>query len=234
MKKKLPNFEGNVSIESAQSNREKWVWILDYLPYGRENDTRPVDIKKPFIHALSDNKLILMELIPVEGKIPQVRIKTHIGEQNEEFIARVKSRITYKELSQRAKIELPIVLEKYVKVNESRFIKFFNDANYCGIPRGFFTSERALCYRSSSLQLLPGIGYKLTEAIIKEAKKYPFKSFADLRWRINYLPNPETILVKRILEEIQGSPDGYYLFAESPPKKREEGKTKMKKMKWKK
>jgi len=189
-----------------RGDREEWVWILDYLPYGRENDTRPVYMKKPFIHALGDNKLILMELIPVEGKIPPVHIKTHIGDQGEEFIERVKSRITYEELSRGAKMELPIVLEKYVKENEARFVKFFNDAT-------------PVSMRQNSLELIPGIGKKLMWDVIEEKKKGPFENFENLKSRIAGLRDPEKMMVQRIIEELKGG-QKYYLFAAKPPQPR--------------
>ena len=189
-----------------RSDREEWVWILDYLPYGRENDTRPVYMKKPFIHALGDNKLILMELIPVEGKIPQVHIKTHIGGQDDEFIERVKSRITYEELSRGAKMELPIVLEKYIKENEARFIKFFNDAT-------------PVSMRQNSLELIPGIGKKLMWDVIEEKKKGPFENFENLKSRISGLRDPEKMMVQRIVDELKGG-QKYYLFAAKPPQVR--------------
>ncbi|MCL2549811.1 MAG: DUF655 domain-containing protein [Methanimicrococcus sp.] len=204
-----PTFEhrkhGDRKNEAGgRDDREEWVWILDYLPYGRETDNRPVYQKKPLIHALGDNKLIFMELIPVEDKIPPAHTKTHIGSRDEEYIERVKSRISYDDLSNGAKSELIPVLEDYVKINEERFIQFFNEA-------------RPLSMRQNSLELLPGIGKKLMMDVLDEKKKQPFADFSDLKERVHSLHNPEKLLVQRIIEEMKGD-QKYYLFAAPPSK----------------
>ena len=199
--------------KQESGDREEWVWILDYLPYGRDTDNRPVYQKKPLIHALGDNKLILMELIPVENKIPPFHIKTHIGARDEEYVERVKSRISFDELSHGAKMELPLVLEDYVRTNEVRFIQFFNEA-------------QPVSMRQNSLELLPGIGKKLMWDVIEEKKKGPFENFADLKSRVHGLHDPEKLLVQRIVEEMKGG-QKYYLFAAPPSRAqtqpREEG-----------
>lgn len=201
-----PTFEhkrhGDRKQESGRDDREEWVWILDYLPYGRETDNRPVYQKKPLIHALGDNKLILMELIPIEGKIPPVHVKTHIGGKDEEYVERVKSRISYEELSNGAKLELPLVLEGYVTANESRFIQFFSKA-------------APLSMRQNSLELLSGVGKKLMQDVLDASKKGPFAGFADLKARVPTLYNPEKLIVQRIIEEMKGG-QKYYVFAAPP------------------
>jgi len=202
-----PTFEhrrhGDRKNEAGgRDDREEWVWILDYLPYGRETDNRPVYQKKPLIHALGDNKLIFMELIPVEDKIPPIHVKTHIGSRDEEYVERVKSRISYDDLSNGAKSELVSVLEDYVKINEGRFIQFFNEA-------------KPLSMRQNSLELLPGIGKKLMMDVLDEKKKRPFDDFSDLKERVHSLHNPERLLVQRIIEEMKGD-QKYYLFAAPP------------------
>ncbi|MDR2943881.1 MAG: DUF655 domain-containing protein [Methanosarcinales archaeon] len=201
-----PAFEhkrhGDRKQENGRDDREEWVWILDYLPYGRETDNRPVYQKKPLIHALGDNKLILMELIPAEGKIPPSHIKTHIGGREEEYVERVKARISFDELSHGAKLELPLVLEHYVTANEERFVQFFSKAE-------------PLSMRQNSLELLPGIGKKLMLDILEESKKGYFTGFADLKTRVPALHNPEKLIVQRIIEEMKGG-QKYYVFAVPP------------------
>ncbi|WNY28800.1 hypothetical protein MmiEs2_10080 [Methanimicrococcus stummii] len=201
-----PTFEhkrhGDRKPDSARDDREEWVWVLDYLPYGRETDNRPVYQKKPLIHALGDNKLILMELIPIEGKIPPLHIKTHIGGKDEEYVERVKSRIPYDDLSHGAKLELPLVLEDYVVANEDRFVQFFSEA-------------KPLSMRQNSLELLPGVGKKLMLDVLEESKKGPFEGFADLKARVPALHNPEKLIVQRVIEEMKGG-QKYYVFAAPP------------------
>lgn len=201
-----PTFEhkrhGDRKQDAGRDDREEWVWVLDYLPYGRETDNRPVYQKKPLIHALGDNKLILMELIPVEGKIAPIHTKTHIGNRDEEYVERVKSRISFDDLSHGAKMELPLVLEDHVIANEERFIQFFSKA-------------APLSMRQNSLELLPGVGKKLMLDVLEESKKGPFEGFADLKARVPALHNPEKLIVQRIIEEMKGD-QKYYVFAAQP------------------
>lgn len=205
--------------------REEWILVLDYLPLGRITDNRPIYQKKPLIHALGEKKLVLLELIPMEGKIPPTGARIHIGNEDNEYIQRVKSRINYSELSQNAKDMMPIILRRYVNANEQRFIEFFNKAEWFPIPWGYFTDKRALWTCSSPLQYFTGIGYKRTEYIINEAKKRPFNSFADLSFRIYRLPNPISMVVYRIIEEIQGG-QKYYFFAEPPSSRKKKKRIK--------
>ena len=56
-------------------------------------------------------------------------------------------------------------------------------------------------------------GYTITNKIDAEKirKEKPFESFADLRERVKLLPDPKTIIMKRILSEAQGK-EKYNLF----------------------
>ncbi|WNY25124.1 DUF655 domain-containing protein [Methanolapillus millepedarum] len=203
------SFEHKKHVRPKQESgeREEWVWILDYLPYGKEDDLRPVYQKKPLIQSLGDNKFVLLELIPVEGKVPPVHIKTHIGPGEKEYVDRVKARIMYDELSRGAKLELPLVLADAVKAQEARFIKFYNDA-------------QPVSMRQNSLELLPGIGKKLMLDILAETKKKPFDNFEDLKKRVPPLRDPEKHIIDRIIEEMKGG-QKYYVFAAPPKMKRE-------------
>ncbi|WP_338098941.1 DUF655 domain-containing protein [Methanolapillus africanus] len=187
--------------------REEFVWILDYLPYGREDDPRPVYQKKPLIQSLGDSKFVLLELIPNEGKVPPVHIKTPIGPGEKEYIDRVKTRIMYDELSRGAKLELPLAIAESVKAQEERFIKFYNDA-------------QPVSMRQNSLELLPGVGKKLMLDILAETKKKPFDNFEDLKKRVPALRDPEKHIIDRIIEEMKGG-QKYYVFAAPPKMKRE-------------
>jgi len=69
------------------------------------------------------------------------------------------------------------------------------------------------------LELLPGVGKRHLWAIITERKKKPFKSFDELKDRVPLLPNPEKLIVKRILGELQDV-DKYRIFVPRWEKKR--------------
>jgi predicted nucleic acid-binding OB-fold protein len=63
------------------------------------------------------------------------------------------------------------------------------------------------------------VGKKLTQAILQEREKAPFKSLAEIGERIKGL-DAKNALVKRILMEIEGK-DAYFLFVR-PWRKTEE------------
>ena len=185
--------------EVRQKRRETNARVLDYLPYGHPNDSRPVYQKKPLVHAVGEDQFVLMELAPKKDKIPAVYDREYIGEGEREVIDHVTKRLRYEELTPTAKVELPYVLEIIVKENEERFMKAFNDA-------------KPITTRLHTLDLLPGIGKKLMWAIVEERKKGAFAGFEDLTKRVKGLHHPEKILAKRIEEEIMEDNIKYKLF----------------------
>jgi len=185
--------------EVRQKRRETNARVLDYLPYGHPNDSRPVYQKKPLVHAVGEDQFVLMELAPKKDKIPAVYDRVYIGEGEREVIDHVTKRLRYEELTPTAKVELPYVLEIIVKENEERFMKAFNDA-------------KPITTRLHTLDLLPGIGKKLMWAMVEERKKGEFASFEDLTKRVKGLHHPEKIVAKRIEEEIMEDNIKYKLF----------------------
>ncbi|MEM2990080.1 MAG: DUF655 domain-containing protein [Halobacteria archaeon] len=185
--------------EKEREDREEYVWILDLLPYGYPDDTRPVYQKKPIIHSVGEKHFVLLELIPKEGVTPQIHSRVYIGEGERDVIDRVKRRLRYDELTSAAKLELPSTLELIVKNNEERFIKFFNEA-------------QPITTRFHMLEILPGIGKKLMWGIINERKKGPFKSFEELTSRVKGLHNPAKLVASRIEEELKDPNIKYRTF----------------------
>ena len=76
--------------------------------------------------------------------------------------------------------------------NEQRFVEFFNKA-------------QPLSTRMHQLELLPGLGKKHMWEIIEERKGEPFKDFNDLKKRVKLMPDPEKVIMKRILQELDGT-----------------------------
>ncbi|MBP1908722.1 DUF655 domain-containing protein [Methanolobus bombayensis] len=179
--------------------KEEYAWILDYLPYGSTDDKRPSYQKKPLVQAVGEKRFVLMELVPKEGKVPDIQSRVYIGDGDRDIIDHVKHRITYNDLSHGAQLELPFILETTVKHHEERFVQFFNDAH-------------PITNRLHMLELLPGIGKKLMWAIIDERKKGPFTSLAELHKRVGGVHSPEKILVNRIIEELKDENIKYRLF----------------------
>ncbi|MCK4476088.1 MAG: DUF655 domain-containing protein [Methanophagales archaeon] len=182
-----------------EKKRETSARVLDYLPYGHPDDTRPVYQKKPLVQAVGEDKFVLMELSPKRDKIPVVYERVYIGEGEREVIDHVIKRLRYRELTPTAKVELSFLLEKIVKEDEKRFIRTFNEA-------------KPITTRLHTLDLLPGIGKKLMWAILEERKKGAFSDFEDLMKRVKGLHHPEKIIAKRIEEEIMDEDTKYKIF----------------------
>lgn len=187
------------SGSGREKKRETHVHILDYLPYGHPEDSRPVYQKKPLVQAVGEAKFVLMELSPKKDKIPAVYERVYIGEGERDVIDHVIKRLRYTELTQTAKVELSYILEKMVKEDEERFIRAFNEA-------------KPITTRLHTLDLLPGIGKKLMWAIVEEKEKGEFSSFEDLTKRVKGLHHPEKIIAKRIEEEIMEENTKYKIF----------------------
>ncbi|WP_407355966.1 DUF655 domain-containing protein [Methanolobus sp. WCC5] len=179
--------------------KEDNAWVLDYLPYGSSDDKRPSYQKKPVVQAVGEKHFVLMELVPKEGKVPDIQSRVYIGEGDRDLIDHVKHRISYQDLSHGAQLELPYILEMSVKNHEERFIQFFNDAH-------------PITNRLHMLELLPGIGKKLMWAIIDERKKGTFKNFQELHERVGGVHSPEKVIVNRIIEELKDDNIKYRLF----------------------
>lgn len=179
--------------------REDYVRVLDYLPYGHPGDSRPVYQKKPIVHSVGEHHFTLLELIPKEGVVPEPHKRAYVGEGDRNEIDHVKRRLRYDELTHGAKIELPYVLEKIVLENEDKFVAFFNKA-------------QPLTTRLHQLELLPGIGKKLMWAILDERKKGDFKNFKDIADRVKGLHHPERLIIHRIVEELKDEHVKYKVF----------------------
>jgi len=182
-----------------QKRREIYARVIDFLPYGHPEDSRPVYQKKPLLQAVGEDQFVLIELSPKKDKIPEVYGRVYIGEGERPVIDHVTKRLRYEELTPTAKVELPYVLEIIIKENEERFIKAFNNA-------------KPITTRLHTLDLLPGIGKKLMWAIVEERKKGEFAGFEDLMKKVKGLHHPEKILAKRIEDEIIEENTKYRLF----------------------
>lgn len=187
--------------------KEDIAYILDYLPYGRSDDSRPMYQKKPLAQGVGEKHFVLMEMAPKENVAPRTQDKVYIGEGDRPVIDHVKRRIIFNELSHGAQMELPSVIEKIVLTNESRFLSFFNDAY-------------PITTRLHMLELLPGIGKKLMWGIIEEKKKGKFVSFKNLVERVKGLHAPEKLIAHRVLDELKDETIKYRIFTTPMPPKR--------------
>jgi putative nucleotide binding protein len=188
--------------EGRPPKREEIAKVLDYLPYGRTHDTRSYQ-KQPLVQAVGESNFVLMEMTPKEGVVPAAGTRVYIGGGERDVIDHVNRRIDYNDLSNSAKLELPFEIQRIVLENESRFIRFFNEAG-------------PITTRMHALELLPGIGKKLMWAVLNERKKGPFKNFPDLMERVKGLHSPEKLIAKRVEDELMDDRIKYRVFTSLP------------------
>ena len=126
--------------------------------------------------------------------------EVYIGEGKRDKIHHIIGKLPLDRLTSTAKTELEFVVKDLVSKNQGKFVKFFNNA-------------QSLTTRMHQLELLPGLGKKHMWEILEKRQEKPFESFDDLKKRIKLMPDPEKIIIKRILAEITGK-EKHCLFAE--------------------
>lgn len=190
-----------------KAEKEEFAYILDYLPYGRTDDNRPMYQKKPLAQGIGEKHFVLMEMMTKENVVPRSHDRVYIGEGDRPVIDHVKRRMIFSELTNSAQMELSSVIEKIILSDEKRFLSFFNDAY-------------PITTRLHMLELLPGIGKKLMWGIIEERKKGKFESIAQLVSRVKGLHTPEKLIMNRVLEELKDENIKYRVFTTPMPPKR--------------
>ena len=104
----------------------------------------------------------------------------------------------YGALTASAKQELELIVTEIVKKNVAPYLEFFNKAG-------------SLSTRMHQLELLPGIGKKHLWALLDARKERLFESFEDIKSRVPLMPEPEKVVVRRVLAELQDE-DKYRIF----------------------
>ncbi len=172
---------------------EEYALVLSYLPTGKPTSPKP----EPLVQLIGESYFTLLEAIP---KVNDIKIgeRVYIGKGDRPKIKIIKGRISYNDLTQGAIDELPRLIEEIIRSNEKRFVDFFNNAGPINI-------------RMHSLELLPGIGKRHLDAILKERETKPFESFEDIEKRVPLLSNPVKLLVERVLIELKGETRFYIL-----------------------
>lgn len=167
---------------------EEYAYVLDFLDRGKS-----IVIKGregSIVQAIGEERLTLLELLAVENQEfdPGERLK--IGREGREKIVSVLGKLSYDELTQDAKAQLPSVCETIVKNNEAKYVSYFNEL-------------QPLTPRLHGLELIPGIGKTFMKTIVDMREKKPFTSFEDVQTRVG-LREPAKLIAKRITEEIAG------------------------------
>lgn len=180
--------------------KEEKVVILDFLPNGYPFDRRPSHKKTAITQAIGKNRFTLLELIPKKGVTLKLMQEVYIGEGKRDEIHHIQGKLLLHKLTGTAKQELEYVIQDIVHNNQAPFIQFFNKA-------------QPLSTRMHQLELLPGLGKKHMWEIIQAREEKLFESFADIKTRVKLLPDPEKIIVKRIISELEGL-EKYNLFVD--------------------
>ncbi|MBS3159082.1 DUF655 domain-containing protein [Candidatus Woesearchaeota archaeon] len=187
-------------LKRSQVQKEENVIVLDYLPNGYPNDTRPMHRKSAIVQAIGKNHFVLLELVPKKEVFLQPYEEVYIGEGKRDKIHHIIGKLPIDRLTSTANSELEFVIKDILGKNPKTFVDFFNKA-------------QPLTTRMHQLELLPGLGKKHMWEIIEARKDKPFESFADIKARVKLMPDPEKIIVKRIIQEITGE-EKHYIFVE--------------------
>jgi|TARA_B100001971_G_scaffold214153_1_gene250126 putative nucleotide binding protein len=180
------------NIQKMERTKEENTIILDFLPNGHPFDERPMYMKTPIAQALGKEHFVLLELVPKKGIHLQLYEEVYIGEGKRDKIHHIVGKIPLSKLTRTAKSELQFIIKDIVKKNEKKFVDFFNNA-------------KPLSTRMHQIELLPGVGKKHMWEIINAREEKPFESFEDLKKRVKLIPDPEKLIIKRIIEELEGA-----------------------------
>lgn len=183
-------------------SKEEIAIVLDFLPNGYSDDPRPIHRKTPIAQAIGKTNFTLLELVPKKEVFLQPYSEVYIGEGKRDQIHHVNGKLRLERLTNTARAELEHVIAQIVHSHPERYVDFFNKA-------------QPLSTRMHSLELLPGLGKKHMWQIIEERRGEPFRNFDDVKTRVKLMPDPEKIIVKRILAEMEGT-EKHTLFIEHP------------------
>jgi putative nucleotide binding protein len=150
------------------------------------------------IYGLGIEEFKIFDMKPVPEAAINIGDRCYIGKETEERtqIDHVRARVNYKELTHTAQSELVFVLDEIVRENEEKFIQFYNHAG-------------PISRRYHSLELIPGLGKKTMNLIVKNR---PYTAFREMEEKIPNFRNPEKYISHRIENEIKETDQKYRLF----------------------
>ena len=183
-----------IVVQEEREMREENARVLDFMQSGKAFSHRA----EPIAQLLGENWFTLLEAQPKPGITLTLEERVYIGKEEREKISLIKARVGYNDLTQTAKNELPNAITAIIKGEEPRFVTMFNNAAPLNI-------------REHSLELLPGIGKKHLQAILKARTEKQFESFADMTNRVPLLQDPVKLIKDRIISELMGV-ERFYIF----------------------
>ena len=176
---------------------EDYAYVLDVLTEGRPDSKRRFR-REPVVYCLGIEEFKIFDMKPVPEASINIGDRCYIGKETEERtqIDHVRARVNYKELTHTAQSELGFVLDEIVRENEEKFIQFYNHAG-------------PISRRYHSLELIPGLGKKTMNLIVRNR---PYVGFREMEEKIPSFRNPEKYISQRIENEIKESDQKYRLF----------------------
>jgi len=177
---------------------EDYAWVIEYLPEGRADAIK----KEPVVQLLGTRFFTLLEATVKPSASIMLGQKVYVGKEGRQEVDHIKGRIGYDDLTNASRDILPSMLRRAIQEREADFVAFINNA-------------KPISIRVHTLDLLPGIGKKNMEALLRERESKPFESLADMHKRVPSLADPLGIFAHRIQNELQGS-EKYYLFTKPP------------------
>lgn len=167
--------------------KDDFIIVLDFLPHGKPGDRR----SEPVALGVGEKFFNLLEVAIKDGVAVKPKDRLYIGDEKREEVKYIRGRGRFEELGSFARDMLEEIVGELVNKDEKRFVELFNKAG-------------SLTTRMHSLELLPGIGKRHLWTIIEERRKKPFESLKDVQDRVPMLPDPKRMVIKRIIEELEG------------------------------
>jgi len=175
-------------------SKEDYVIVLEYLPNGYPLERKMM----PIIQSIGKENFTLLELVPRRGVSIEIGEEIYIGEGRRDKVYYILGRLKRERLTESAKNQMQEVIAKRTNEKENESIRFFNES-------------LAINKRLHQIELLPGLGKKHMQEILKQREEKPFESFKEMKERIPNLPDPEKAVEKRIFQELT-SMEKYNLF----------------------
>jgi putative nucleotide binding protein len=173
--------------------RDEYAYVLEYLPYGlvETKDRRPSAV------ILTESLSLLLASLK-KNAVVEAGKKVYIGEEKRDEIHHIIKRITPDKLSGAGTQILKDMVHKAVQDNEKKYVEILNTLGPVNV-------------RLHALELIPGLGKKMTQKMVEERQKKPFESYEDIDNRLQLSSGISHEIEQRILEEI-GETDKYRIF----------------------
>ena len=174
--------------QSPPRKYEEYAYVLDFNPRGKSSTVRGRE--GIIVTAIGEDHLTLLEILGIPNSAFEIDEKIYIGKDGRTKVLSVLGKMEYDKISSSAQSELLIVVQTIVTSNESKFVKYINNA-------------RPLTPRIHALELIPGIGKTYMKTILEEREKKKFESYQDLQDRVGF-KDPVKHISERIMDEITG------------------------------